>query len=246
MSRLLRLVLIVVVLGTVAVAAIAFLGDRRRPAPGPVARPSPIPTPAFSPTPITLAQAQRVAFPGGMRDGRIVYDEGKLVETPFGPVLVNPGTIPDAAHAEGGAVAIHYLRQDATGLHVTRALPLAIESGSSGQFMEWRIDNRFGSLPVVYVVGGGTWQGYSCVMATLTELRPDGPAQLAAIELMASNEGAVPPEESEATAGKIVDVVPGRSFVVRYTGTRNFDARYVRRGDRYVPERGQTDTLGGC
>lgn len=249
MSRLSRLALIL--LGLAAVVMAAFFAGRRSITPAPVATSSPTPTPAPTARGITLQQAQRAVFPAGMEartpeESRMVYEDGKLVAAPFGPVLVNAGAIPDAAHVETGAVAIHYLRQDADGLHVTRALPFAVRSGSSGHISEWSVSNRLGDLPVVYTEGGGTWQGYSCSFATLTELRPSGPAELATIQVMASDDGAVPSEQAKTTVGKIVDVVPNKSFVVRFTGARNFDARYVRRGDRYVAEGGERDTLGGC
>ncbi|KQN40737.1 hypothetical protein ASG37_02835 [Sphingomonas sp. Leaf407] len=247
MNRLFRLALIFVVLAVAGFAAVRLFVDHRPAAPAPAASPTPKPSPGG----LTLAAAQRSAFPDGMEartpeGSRMVYADGQLVDTPFGPVLVNPGTIPDAAHAEGGAIAIHYLRQDTGGIHVTRALPFAVRSGSSGSISEWSVSRTIGDLPVVYTEGGGTWQGYSCSFATLTELRPAGPAELTTIQVMASDDGAVPSEQSKTTVGKIVDVVPNRSFVVRFTGARNFDAHYVRRGERYVPEGGERDTLGGC
>ena len=243
------------VLGPVgAVAAIGGIGwligenaISPTPVPTPTGRatPTPAPTPA-SPPADRLAAAERVAFPSGRShetaDGvRVVYEPGTLVDAPFGPVLVSEGRVPDASHADSGYVGVHYLRPAEGGFTLARAFPEAVKSGSFGQVAELSVSAKFGDLPVIYARGGGTWQGYTCSWTTLTELRPDGPAELVAVMTLYSDGSS---DDGESTEGKIADIVPRRSFKVDFTGSRNFTASYVRRGDRYVLADGEA--LEGC
>ena len=48
----------------------------------------------------------------------------------------------------------------------------------------------------------------------------------------------------ESIEGKIADIVPGQSFAVRFSGSREFTSTYVRRGGRYVLASGEA--LEGC
>lgn len=240
------------VLGVVgAVAATGALGwlvggdiVTPTPTPTPTVRARPTPTP--SPTPVDrLAAAERAAFPSGrsldVGGVRVVYDAGTLVDAPFGPVLVSGGEVPDASHADSGYVAAHYLRADGDAFAVTRAFPDAVKSGSNGALTEMSVSGKFGPLPVIYAQGGGTWQGYTCAWTTLTELRAAGPSEL--VTFMTVYEDSTR-AGGESIEGKIADIVPGQSFAVRFSGSREFTSTYVRRGGRYVLASGEA--LEGC
>ena len=243
------------VLGVIgAVAATGALGWvvgtnvlQPAPAPTPSARPTPTPSPSPVETPVDrLAAAERAAFPAGRsletEDGvRVLFAPGTLVDAPFGPVLVSQGHVPDASHADSGYVAVHYLRASDDGFTVARAFPEAVKSGSNGDMTEMAVSLNFADLPVIYTQGGGTWQGYTCGWTTLTELRPDGPAELVTVMTMYEDSSRA---GGESIAGKIADVVPGRSFTVRFSGSREFTNTYERRGGRYVLAAGEA--LEGC
>jgi len=208
------------------------------------------PTPAASPTADRLAAAVAAAWPKGTTvptespQDSFVYDDHKLVDTAFGPVLVSHGRIPDGAHAAAGAVDIFYLEPAGAAFRVRRAFPKATELGSSGDFTEWSISDKFTDLPVVYVEGGGMWQGYGCDYTRLVELRPAGPAMIADFQIGYDNKGAVG-DKGESYKGKIADISKGEAFTVRYKGTRSFTERYVRRGGRFQPEGGARE-IPGC
>lgn len=252
-----RRVSVPLVLGVVgAIAATGAIGwvvggniIQPAPAPTPTVRPTPTPSPSPSETHTDrLADAERAAFPSGRsletEDGvRVLFAPGTLVDAPFGPVLVSQGHVPDASHADSGYVAVHYLTAADAGFTVARAFPEAVKSGSFGEMSEMAVSSKFGDLPVIYTEGGGTWQGYTCGWTTLTELRPDGPKEL--VTFMDSYEDGNS-DEGGSTAGKIADIVPGRSFTVTFTGARNFTAIYIRRGDRYVLQGGDDNALEGC
>lgn len=254
MARMSRAGLAAIGAGALAMAGVIgwrIGSDVPEPAPSPSASAAPTPTPTATPDPAArLAAATRAAFPAGPAGqtdsgSRIDYQPGTLVDAPFGPVLVSEGRVADAAHVDSGYVGAFYLRADGTGFALAKAYPEAVKSGSFGQMSEIAVSAKFSDLPVVYAQGGGTWQGYTCSWTTLTELRPEGPAELVSFMDSYSNEGAVE-DGGESTSGKIADIVPGRSFNVRFTGSRTFTASYVRRGNRYVLEGGEANALQGC
>jgi hypothetical protein len=100
---------------------------------------------------------------------------------------------------------------------------------------------------VVAAEGGGTWQGYSCSVLTLTELRPAGPAELASIPLSYDDSGAKE-DQSEATKieGKLVNIVKGQSFDVAYSGSQAFIDHYVRAGGGYSLDGGAKSRMPTC
>ncbi len=161
----------------------------------------------------------------------------KVVDTSFGQVRIEEVGLTDGAHVEGGRLAVTYL---ASG----KSYPEAVEGGSFGGFGEWSVDDRFSAYPVIVSHSGGTGQGYTCVTTQLTELRPEGPAELVAFKSHYDN-GGVPDRTPEATDGKIVAVERDRGFTVQFTGTQAFTATYTRKGNRYE-QQGQPRTLQGC
>jgi hypothetical protein len=207
------------------------------------------PTPVASPAADRLAAAIAAAWPKGITmptespQDSFVYDDHKLIDTGFGPVLVSHGHIPDGAHATAGAIDIFYLEPAGAGFRVHRAFPKVVELGSMGDFSEWSITDKFTDLPVVYVEGGGIWQGYVCNYTRLVELRPAGPAKIADFQTDYDNKGAVG-DEGESYEGKIADISKGKAFTVRYQGTRSFTERYVRRGGNF--QLGGESRVPGC
>jgi hypothetical protein len=191
-----------------------------------------------------LAAARRAVFPHGtnLAEGEETrhFDTNRLVDTPFGPVLVSEGYIEMASHATPGVIAVHYLRRRGAGFAVRRAFPTAVEAGSHGGMAHWNISHLFTGLPAIYTEGGGTWQGYTCVVAQLTELQPAGPVEIASIPIYYDNAGLGREERANRTegprrfAGQIVNVRRGTSFDVRFTGTASFTDHYVYRDGRFV------------
>ena len=208
---------------------------------------APTPAPAAGRDPAQrLAAAVRAAFPRGELaafddEPAREFDEHKLVDTPFGPVLVSNGHMPEAAmsHAPGGLIAIHYLDENDSGFAVRSGFPKTYELGSFGRLGEWAVSEKFSDFPTVYAQGGGTFQGYSCGRFKLIELQPRGPIEVADVPDGYDDSGAVE-AGAQSIEGKIADIVKGKAFTVRYGGTRSFAERYTRRGDRYAIDGGRT------
>ncbi|TGX53652.1 hypothetical protein E5A73_12590 [Sphingomonas gei] len=206
------------------------------------ARPKAIASPAPLSPAERLAAALRVVPVG---DGRYAFGkDDKLLDTPFGPVLLRHGHAPDAGHPEGGVIAAYYLREADGGFVLAKAFPEAAMSGSFGDLAKWSVSDKFATLPVLVVEGGGTWQGCTVGDTDLIELRPTGPASLASIPTLFDDSG-MAQDNPQSLTGSLTDIVRDQSFTVRYAGTRSFAERYVRRGDRFVLEGGESQ-IPGC
>jgi hypothetical protein len=207
-------------------------------------KPAPTPSPSASPSPVAdpaarLAAAVKAAWPDGVDQGPITFDDSQLVDTAFGPVLVSHGHVRDAAHVDAGTIAVHYLEAQGTGFRVRKSFPKAAESGSFGDLAEWSVSDKFLDVPVVYVEGGGTWQGYSCSYTSLVALEPEGPKEVASFQSLYSNGGAVE-DNAQTFEGKIADIHKGQDFTVKFTGTRSFAERYIWRDGKYQRQSGES------
>lgn len=176
---------------------------------------------------------------------RVAYSKGRLVQAPFGPILVAEGQVVDAGHVHPGAVGAFYLRRTARGFVKGRAYPGALLTGSFGNVGEWSMSNRFGPNPVIYAEGGFTGQGITCGVTTLVELTPAGPVEIANIPTSFDNSG-YGRGTIRSTQGKIANVVPGRSFNVVYSGSQRYTERYVRSGGKYRLAGRAKPRLDGC
>lgn len=191
------------------------------------------------------AAAVRAAFPHGLRVRRgeetTHFRRSILVEAPFGPVLVAGGEVSQtldglpgaASHGTEGRVAAFYLRANGAAFTVLRAFPNAARNGSFGELGDWSITRQFTAHPAIYTQGGGTWQGVTCTIATLSELRSDGPFEIAVIPIHFENGGVAAPGEMRAVSGRISNVRRSRSFDVVFSGSEQFTDHYVYRNGRF-------------
>jgi hypothetical protein len=175
----------------------------------------------------------------------VKYTPGDLVDAPFGPVLISPGEVLNPAHVNSGKVAFVYLRPSAKGYEVVKKYVPATETGSFGKIGEYSVSKSFGDNPVVSVEGGGTWQGETCSVTTLIELRPDGPKELVSIPMIYDNSG-VGDGKALQISGRIDNIKPGKSFDVVYFGSRDFTDHYVRSGDTYTLAAGKKSKMESC
>jgi hypothetical protein len=215
---------------------LAGCGGNQAPKPAPTPSPSVAATPAVDPA-LRLAAAVKAAWPEGVKQGPITFDDNKLIDTAFGPVLVSHGHVRDAAHVDAGTIAVHYLEAQGTGFRVRQSFPKAAESGSFGDLAEWSVSDKFLDQPVIYVEGGGTWQGYTCSFTSLVALLPEGPREVASFQSLYDDGGAVE-DKAQSIRGKIADIHKQQDFTVKFTGTRSFAEHYVWRGGKYQREGG--------
>lgn len=184
-------------------------------------------------------EAFGTAFPDGpvhRREDRN-YDFRPLATVDLGGgriALLSTGVLRDAGHSGDGLNAIHYLARRDGRLHVVgRWFGLGAGGSHGASATRWGVTRALSEWPILYTEGGGTWQGCSISVAVLTELRPDGPADVADLQVFYSDAGTgwtTPPREVH---GAIVRAEPGRAFTVRYHGSESFEETWVRDGSRY-------------
>lgn len=181
-------------------------------------------------------------------NGQVVtYVPLTLIPLPGGRVaLVSTGASDCDGHACSGVNSVHYLQRDTRAWRYT-AVGEWLDVGASGTFgnpaSRWGWSDAIAEAPVLYTEGGGVWQGYACSHASLTELMPAGPVEIASIQISYSDEGAVG-TGSTRLEGRITAAEQGRSFTVTYTGSRAFRERYVRGADGRYQVVGRTDVPG--
>jgi hypothetical protein len=186
-----------------------------------------------------------LSVPGEGSDEAVRYAPGRLIWPAFGPVLVSEGKVQDPAHVSAGKIAIHYLKPAGDRFEVVRAFPAAVATGSNGQLARWSLNSRFSNWPVVAAEGGGTGQGYSCSLLTLTELRPEGPARIAEVPLFYDDRGAKEEGSGRSIEGKILNINRNQSFDVVYSGSRRFSEHYVRGPNGFAVAGGKS-TMERC
>lgn len=154
--------------------------------------------------------------------------------------LVSTGVSDCEAHACAGLNSVHYLRRDKSGADYVKAGEW-LDVGMSGTWgspaTRWGWTDAITGTPVLYTEGGGTWQGYSCAGAALTELGPKGPVEIARIPVYYSDTGS---DNGSTLRGTITAAEQGRSFTVTYAGSETFSERYVRGTDGTYKLEGKT------
>lgn len=194
-----------------------------------------------------LAQAQRAAWgrPGSttyrIANENVTYSGGRLLQTRFGPMLIAEGKVANFSHISPGRIGAFYLRRTPRGYVRGRAFESAVAGGSMGRIASWSVSTAFTANPVIYAEGGSTNQGFTCGYASLTELTPGGPVELASFQSYFEDMNA----RGRDTRGRIANIVHGRSFDVVFTGAHPGRDRYVKRGARYQMV-GRKPQLDGC
>lgn len=157
-----------------------------------------------------------------------------LIPLPDGRrALVTTGASDCTGQACSGSNVVHYLRREGARYKVDGEWFDVGASGTLGNpARRWGWTDAIAGAPVLYTEGGGVWQGHACSHASLTQLTPAGPVEIASVPVHYSNGGAADVEAEIVTlTGHITAVEKDRSFTVHYTGSRTFSERYVRGAD---------------
>jgi hypothetical protein len=157
----------------------------------------------------------------------------RLLELPFGPVLITTVNIDRGSHAEDGSLGIYYLRRTGSRYSVRNKWPKAVDGAGFGYAPDWRLTTRFTKFPALYATAGWTGQGYTCGWSILTELTPAGPIVSDTIYNSYSDAGVGAGKVHEFN-GRILNVRKAGSFDVVASGTRRFAEHYLFRRDRFI------------
>jgi hypothetical protein len=187
-----------------------------------------------------LKLATRAVFPDGRAervsaDGEVIaYKVGKLIWAPFGPVLIASGSNTNVSAMSFGVLGVYYLKEQGSKFVVEKAWPEAIDGSIMGNAPEWEVSAEFGDLPVIISKSGGVWQGVACQTTAIHELYKDvGPGLLASFQSLVDQSGSRLREPAVSVKGKIENIVKGKSFDVRFTGTQDYVAHFEKKFDGY-------------
>jgi hypothetical protein len=159
----------------------------------------------------------------------------RLLDLPFGPVLLTVSRINEACHACAGTVDAIYLRENGDGLEVVKRYPELLTAGW-GEGPKYQVTDKFTRFPALYFENMDGGQGYWCGGAQLVELTPTGPVTSDYINTFFSDADAIVDNDRPAREldGKIANIRKGRSFDMMATGSEKLTEHYVFRNGRYV------------
>jgi hypothetical protein len=169
-------------------------------------------------------------------DGSTWVGPVRIVKLPFGNVLLTEEEIEDGCHVCAGALGIYYFKEESGKIVVTGRWPRAVKGWGWGKPPSWQLTNRFTALPAIWEAGHDMHMGIDAKGATLTELRPGGPAKSDPIDTGLEDEGAPDPNGRGAcmVRGEIVNVRPDVGFDVRVTGDVTALDQYRKKDGRFV------------
>lgn len=179
-----------------------------------------------------------------VESGDFSYSGGKLQRNGTdGLILIAPASHKDSYPVNMGALGIFYLVERNGALAAKGQWPDFVGGSIMGNPPEWEIRTDLTDFPVIVSTAGGVWQGYMCQSTSLTELRPEGPVQIADFSSVYSDSGAkADGEPAIDLEGKIGTIVRNREFEVNFEGSRSFVQRYVRGADgTYTRQPGSED-----
>lgn len=193
-----------------------------------------------------LAKAFEAAF-GKATEARLTagddtrsYRPSRLLRVGDKLVLLSEGTNVSDCHACSGALAIHYLRETSDGFAVAGSWPDLIRGYGWGRPPDWTVSETFNTYPTVVEEGGYTAQGCTSGGVTLTELRPDKPVQTGLVRTGFENASGSGELNGQSIHGTVGNIRKDQSFEVAYTGARSFTEKWVKMGDVYRLESGET------
>jgi hypothetical protein len=171
-----------------------------------------------------------------------VYHPAKLIWDGDRAILISPATAGGDCQDCAGTIAVHYLTAAADQFQVTSSWPEAVGGGQWIGTPGWRVSYAFTAHPAIWQDGRTGNEDCGLATATLTELTPAGPIQSGPIRLSYHNKGGLSGLVFGDTTirGHITNIQKDVSFDVIYSGDKQFTETWVKQGDRFVPQGGET------
>jgi hypothetical protein len=180
------------------------------------------------------ATGHRRAFTVSNAEGVITTVPVRIIDEPFGLVLLTKREIKDGCHSCSGSIGVYYLHQQGASLSVAGRWPKAVETVGWGSApTQWQITDKFTTYPAIYAEGGYTAQGQTESGGTITELRPAAPSTSAWIHTGYSFDGVDGSDHCEID-GRIANIRKDHSFDVILSGSVKGMDHYVMQNGRFV------------
>jgi hypothetical protein len=172
----------------------------------------------------------------------LVYHPGRLFWIGDKAVLISPATGGGDCRDCAGTVAVHYLTPDGDHFQVAGSWPEAVSGALWTSPPRWRMTNAFTTLPAIWEEGRSRDGDCTSGSATLTELTASGPVKSGPIPTYYKNSGGLRGlvlGDTEIT-GHATNIQKDVSFDVAYSGDKELTETWVKQGDRFLPQGGES------
>lgn len=173
-------------------------------------------------------------------DDTRTYRPSRLLRVDDQYVLLSEGRNASDCHVCSGGVAIHYLHAQGDGFTLAGSWPDLVPGMGFGEPPDWSISDAYSSYPTLVAETGYTAQGCTSGGVWLTELRPGKPVRTELVPTHFENASGMGELDGQSIEGKIVNIRKDASFEVIYSGARSFTEKWVKKGNVYRLESGET------
>ena len=171
-----------------------------------------------------------------------VYHPGRLFWIGDKAVLISPASGAGDCADCGGTVGVYYLTPAGDQFQVTGSWPEAVSGAQWNTAPRWRMISTYTSLPAIWEQGTNRTQDCVSGSATLTELTPGGPVTSGPVRFTYKGKNGLAGLLLGDTniQGHVANVQKDVSFDVVYSGDKQFTETWVKQGDRFVLQGGET------
>jgi hypothetical protein len=200
------------------------------------------------PMPEQLARAFQAAF--NAKDqaqvqigGRtLIYHPDRLFWAGDKAVLISPASGAGGCVDCAGTIGVYYLNPVGDHFEVAGSWPEAVSGAQWNTKPHWRIVTDYTNVPAIWEQGFNRTQDCSSGSVTLTELAPGGPVTSGPIRFSYHGKNglaAILLGDSDIQ-GHVANVQKDVSFDVIYSGDKQFTETWVKQGDRFVLQGGES------
>lgn len=171
-----------------------------------------------------------------------VYHPGKLFWDGDRAVLISPATGAGDCTDCAGTVGVYYLSAAGDHFQVSGSWPEAVSGARWNTSPRWHMIGTYTSRPAIWEQGTTRTQDCASGSATLTELTPAGPVTSGPIRFTYRGKNGIAGILLGDTniEGHIANVQKDVSFDVVYSGDKQFTETWVKQGDRFVLQGGES------
>jgi hypothetical protein len=171
-----------------------------------------------------------------------VYHPGRLFWDGDTAVLISPATGAGGCSDCAGTVGVYYLTPVGDHFQVSGSWPEAVSGAQWNTPPHWRMTSAFTTRPAIWEDGRTTGQDCTSGSATLTELTPSGPVQSGPIRISYRGKSGLSGLLLGETRieGHAANIQKDVSFDVVYSSDKQFTETWVKQGDRFVLQGGES------
>lgn len=172
----------------------------------------------------------------------LVYHPGRLFWNGDKAVMIAPASGAGGCVDCAGTVGVYYLNPVGDHFEVAGSWPEAVSGAQWNTTPRWHMVGTYTNAPAIWEQGYNRTQDCSSGSATLTELTPAGPVTSGPIRFSYHGKSGLAGMLLGATdiQGHVANVQKDVSFDIIYSGDKQFTETWVKQGDRFVLQGGES------